>query len=167
MQLFQLITINWINYFSPNLVTFSGFVIPYFALYLKKVIRLLLVTYWDRLSWTSVPCPDRCSSCRLWAGVEVGRAGCSGSDTVLSTPPPERFQPDAVIYRFYMLTAETQLAKPTYPTCRRRTDLPVRTGRHSPAGQAPRTPASSGSAAEPGRSAGDPTGKRTLRSCWS
>lgn len=26
------------------------------------------VTHWDRLCCTSVPCPDRCSSRRVWAG---------------------------------------------------------------------------------------------------
>lgn len=49
-------------------------------------------TYWDRLSCTSVPCPDRCSSRREWAGVRAGSACCSGSDTVLSTAAPESQQ---------------------------------------------------------------------------
>ena len=48
------------------------------------------MTYCDRLSCTSVPCPDRCSSRRVLAGVDVGGPCCSGSDTVLSTAAPER-----------------------------------------------------------------------------
>ena len=47
------------------------------------------MTYCDRLSCTSVSCPDRCSSRRVLAGVDVGGACCSGSDTVLSTAAPE------------------------------------------------------------------------------
>lgn len=47
------------------------------------------VTYWDRLSCASVPCPDRCSRRRVRDGVGVGWPCCSGSDTVLSTPVPE------------------------------------------------------------------------------
>lgn len=49
-----------------------------------------VATHWDRLSCTNVPCPDRCSSRRLWPGVRVGWPPCSGSETVLSTAAPER-----------------------------------------------------------------------------
>ncbi|TNN52109.1 hypothetical protein EYF80_037648 [Liparis tanakae] len=47
------------------------------------------MTHWDRLSWTSSARPDGCSRARLRDGVEGGRPGCSGSDTVLSTAAPE------------------------------------------------------------------------------
>lgn len=45
-------------------------------------------SYWERLSCTRVPCPERCSRCRVWAGVRVGTPWFSGSDIVLSTPVP-------------------------------------------------------------------------------
>lgn len=38
----------------------------------QNQLQKVLKTHWDRLSCTNVPCPDRCSSRRLWPGVRVG-----------------------------------------------------------------------------------------------